>query len=286
MAEAMYQRRRNLVRRHDGMLVNVARPRGHLFVCHEACCCGRTEDGFAPVPTTVYEREWMRRRFRNFVHLTIGGCLGPCALANVAMLLWDGQAHWFQSINSEALVVALFDYVQGMLEADVYIPPAQPLADLEFTASSWQPRPDGRNVDDRRLYRPPDADGLADVRWLDGGPHCIASAGAADRAVADMSGEAAIPRKNGELVFESPWQGRAFGMAVALNEGQVYNWDEFRTELVARIAEADSSGGPSGYYDRWLAAFETLLSEKGLVSTQEIDERTYQFEFGERDEVF
>src|ERR1700730_4762489 len=143
----MYERTRNLVRPADDTLVIVARPRGHLFVCHEACCCGRTEDGFSPVPTKLYESEWQRRRLRNFVHLTIGGCLGPCALANVAMLLWDGQALWFQSQNSEALVVALCDTVQGMREADTFFPPAEPLVSLQFTASAWQERPDGREVE-------------------------------------------------------------------------------------------------------------------------------------------
>ena len=72
---------------------------GQLFVCATGCCCGRTEDGFAPVPTETFHREWERRRLRNVVHLTIGGCLGPCALANVALLLFDGQAQWFHSIE-------------------------------------------------------------------------------------------------------------------------------------------------------------------------------------------
>lgn len=283
----MYERSRNIVRRQDGMLVNVARPRGHLFVCHAACCCGRTADGFAPVPTHVYEREWLRRRLRNFVHLTIGGCLGPCALANVAMLLWDGRALWFRSLNSEALVVALFDYIQGMLEADAFLPPAEPLASLQFTASSWQDRPDGQQIDDHRRYRPPDAAELDDPQWLASGPHCpVSDRDGADRLVADMTGPAAIPRKNGELVFAAPWQGRAFGMAVALHEGDQYDWEEFRSELIAQIAEADRSGDRSDYYERWLAAFETLLTEKGLLTREEIEERAYQFEFGERDEVF
>ena len=93
--------------------VNVARFRGQLFVCATGCCCGRTEDGFAAVPTELFHGEWERRRLRNVVHLTIGGCLGPCALANVALLLFDGQAQWFHSIDSEALVRALYDHVDA-----------------------------------------------------------------------------------------------------------------------------------------------------------------------------
>ena len=35
-------------------------------------------------------------------------------------------------------------------------------------------------------------------------------------AVTAMTGAAAVPRKNGELVFDAPWQSRAFGMVVGL----------------------------------------------------------------------
>src|SRR5215813_14209278 len=139
----MYERRRNLVVRPDGRPVNVARSRGQLFVCASGCCCGRTEDGFAPVPAETFHREWERRRLRNVVHLTIGGCLGPCALANVVLLLFDGQAQWFHSVNDEARVLALYEHVEAMLEADRCVPPGPALADLHFTASAWQPRPDG-----------------------------------------------------------------------------------------------------------------------------------------------
>ena len=37
-----------------------------------------------------------------------------------------------------------------------------------------------------------------------------------ERAVTDISGDSALPRNNGELVFESPWEGRAFSVAVGL----------------------------------------------------------------------
>ena len=124
-----YARRRNIVVRPDGRRVNVARPRGQLFVCATGCCCGRTEDGFAPVPAETLHDEWERRRFRNAVHLTIGGCLGPCALANVALLLFDGQAQWFHSVNADGLVLALYEHVERMLETDGVLAPPPALAD-------------------------------------------------------------------------------------------------------------------------------------------------------------
>ena len=82
--------------------------RGQLFVCADACCCGRVDMKNAPIDTDLYHGEWMRRRFRNIVHLTVGGCLGPCALANVNLLVFDGRALWLHSLNSNDEVVALF----------------------------------------------------------------------------------------------------------------------------------------------------------------------------------
>jgi nitrile hydratase accessory protein len=281
----MYERRRNLVRRPDGRLVNVARPRGHLFVCAIGCCCGRTEDGFAPVPSDTFHREWERRRLRNVVHLTIGGCLGPCALANVALLLFDGEAQWFHSVNSDGVALALYDHVERMLEADACLPPPPALSRYQFTASAWQPRPDGQPVDDYRPRRRVDGEGHACA----GVPSGMTAAGRAlsvDRVVAAMQGAAGMPRKNGELVFEEPWQGRVFGMAVALHEQGRYEWEEFRQALIAQIAAAETRGGPFVYYEIWLATFEELLAKKGLVTPEELDETTYQFEFGERDEVY
>jgi nitrile hydratase accessory protein len=279
----VYERRRNIVVRRDGRRVNVARFRGQLFVCATGCCCGRTEDGFAPVPTETFHREWERRRLRNVIHLTIGGCLGPCALANVVLLLFDGQTQWFHSIDSEAQALALYDHVERMLEADGCLPPPAGLAPYHFTASASQPRPDGQPVDDARLWRAarghaceaPASGVTADGRAL-----------SVDRVVAVMEGQAALPRKNGELVFEEPWQGRVFGMAVALHERGRFEWEEFRRALIAQIAAAEARPGPFVYYEIWLRTFEELLAGKGLVTGAELDETTYQFEFGERDDVF
>ena len=277
----MYQRRRNIVTRADGTPVNVARFRGQLFVCATGCCCGRIDDGFAPVPTELFHTEWERRRLRNVVHLTIGGCLGPCALANVALLVFDGQSLWFHSVNDDAVVVALYDYIDAMLDADRCLPAPPALAALQFTASMWQPRPDGEPVDD---YRPRRHRIEAPADPHTGCPNDGADAVA--RVLAGLDGRAALPRRNGELVFDEPWQGRAFGMAVALHEQGLFEWEEFRQELIARIAAVEATGGPFEYYEIWLATFERILTAKGVVSAADVEESTFQFEFGERDEVF
>jgi nitrile hydratase accessory protein len=282
----MRERRRNIVVRPDGRLVNVARPRGQLFVCATGCCCGRTEDGFAPVPTALYHTEWERRRLRNVVHLTVGGCLGPCALANVVLLLFDGQAFWFHSVDSPALVLALYDHIDGMLDADdPHRPLAPALAVLLFTASSWQPRPDGQPVDDHRPRRLSAAAAPQACRSVVTAVSEDATEARLHRLLADLGGSVAVPRRNGELVFDAPWQGRVLGMAVALSERGLFPWEEFRQALIAEVAAAEARGGEFRYYDAWLAAFECVLARRGALSAAELEEITFQFEFGERADV-
>src|ERR1700761_6936922 len=92
-----------------------------------------------------------------------------------------------------------------------------------------------------------------------------------ERIAADLTSPAAIPRRNGEPVFNEPWESRAFGMAVALCEAGAYAWDEFRDRLIAEITAADARGDNTGYYERFLFALTQLLAAKGLCPADEID---------------
>jgi len=105
-----------------------------------------------------------------------------------------------------------------------------------------------------------------------------------DPRIAYMDGEIAAPRKNGELVFEAPWEGRVFGMAVALCDQQACDWESFRAQLIAEIAAAEKRGEASGYYERWLRAFESLVLAEGILSAEEIETRVEAYQTGERDE--
>jgi hypothetical protein len=74
----------------------------------------------------------------------------------------------------------------------------------------------------------------------------------------DLSGPAAPPRRNGELVFEAPWQARAFAIAVSLLQRDGLGWDAFRPHLVAAIAE--DPGAP--YYESFVAALEAFAAAR------------------------
>ena len=94
-----------------------------------------------------------------------------------------------------------------------------------------------------------------------------------------MEGEAELPRRNGELVFEEPWQSRVFGATVALHEASHFDWAEFQGRLIQEIG-----AHPDGaYYERWLAAFERLLVESGTLTEAEIARRAGEYERLERD---
>ena len=85
-------------------------------------------------------------------------------------------------------------------------------------------------------------------------------------AASGMTGSAALPRRNGELVFEAPWQGRALAMALAVVERRGLDWREFQQRLIAEIAARPEAP----YYDCWVAALERLVVDLGVTTADEI----------------
>jgi nitrile hydratase accessory protein len=88
--------------------------------------------------------------------------------------------------------------------------------------------------------------------------------------VAQMTGAAALPRDNGTLAFQAPWEGRALAVAIALVERLDLPWDEFRHHLMASIA--DQPDRP--YYESWATALEQLVLDRDLTTTAALDAAT------------
>ena len=85
---------------------------------------------------------------------------------------------------------------------------------------------------------------------------------------AALAGHTPLPRDNGELVFEEPWQGRALGRGVVVLERTGASWEQFRRQLVAAIRQRPPEPGESAataYYAAWLDALEALLADRGLL---------------------
>jgi nitrile hydratase accessory protein len=101
-----------------------------------------------------------------------------------------------------------------------------------------------------------------------------------DPRIANMDEQMALPRQNGELVFAAPWEARAFGLAVALNEAGVYAWRDFSHGLAAETAALEQHGVHASYYERWFETLAKLALAKGLVTPEELDARTAAYAFG------
>lgn len=119
------------ITRADGMSTEIRVQDGHLFVC-QGCCCGRTDKGFPALPVEEFKQQWKARGIRRRFHLTISGCLGPCPLANVVLLLFRGRSVWFHSINRAADVASIYGYVEEMLRAGQYLDPPPELRRRSF----------------------------------------------------------------------------------------------------------------------------------------------------------
>jgi nitrile hydratase accessory protein len=75
--------------------------------------------------------------------------------------------------------------------------------------------------------------------------------------------------------FQAPWQARAFAVAVTMCQAGCYTWDEFRSRLMAEIAQ--HPGESTEYYQHWLNALEKLLADKGFVAGNELEAKTREF---------
>jgi hypothetical protein len=85
-----------------------------------------------------------------------------------------------------------------------------------------------------------------------------------------MTGPAALPRDNGELIFAAPWEGRAVALAVATVDRLGLDWDDFRRRLIDAIADAPDRP----YYESWAAALESMLLAHSVTSADAIDAAT------------
>jgi len=65
-----------------------------------------------------------------------------------------------------------------------------------------------------------------------------------------------LPRRNGELAFDAPWQSRVFGLAAAVVDHAFGgNREPFRQQLIKVVAaEPDRP-----YWESWTAALEALV---------------------------
>jgi hypothetical protein len=85
--------------------------------------------------------------------------------------------------------------------------------------------------------------------------------------VGGMEGFPAVAQEADEPPFHSDWEAHVFAMNRALIGRGIYNLDEFR-DAIERMPAAQYLA--ASYYERWFHAINTLLVEKGVLTSAEI----------------
>ena len=101
------------------------------------------------------------------------------------------------------------------------------------------------------------------MRFRLGGPIKISG-------IHDMGGVPGYGRvepESDEPVFHGEWEGRVFGLVTSVKGGLSR----------PRLESLDPDAYLSGYYQRWMLAFERGLIERGVLSAEELDAKTEHF---------
>lgn len=77
-----------------------------------------------------------------------------------------------------------------------------------------------------------------------------------------------------ELVFQAPWEARAFAIVNQLANAQEYSWSEWTEQFAEEISTAEHEPtDKSSYYERWVRTCERLLVTKGILHPLAIEQR-------------
>jgi hypothetical protein len=88
----------------------------------------------------------------------------------------------------------------------------------------------------------------------------------------DLGGSPAGPVDKSQHEVED-WERLADAVTIALDIKGIKTTDEHR-----RAIESLENYRELGYYERWVAATEKLLVEKGILTREEVDERSAEIE--------
>ena len=98
-----------------------------------------------------------------------------------------------------------------------------------------------------------------------------------DAAYGDLPEAISPPMANGEVVFEAPWQGRLFGMAVALAEKGVFDWADMQASLIAVIETDTVPDAPYEYYTHFAHALSRVLEQAEILSEKALADLMAEF---------
>lgn len=93
----------------------------------------------------------------------------------------------------------------------------------------------------------------------------------------DHSAPAPLAARDGDPVFDEPWQAQAIGLAFSLSERGIFSPAEWSKALGAAHRALLAQGAadtPQTYYEAVASALESLVGRGNSVSREAIEERT------------
>jgi hypothetical protein len=112
-------------------LTSNRRPLAQLVFC-QGCCCGRTDRGRPDLPVERLKQVWKAEKLNRTVQLTISGCLGPCDLANVTLVVTAAGNRWYGTLTGDAVYDGLIDWARTCQAAGEVVPLPESLAPFRF----------------------------------------------------------------------------------------------------------------------------------------------------------
>jgi (2Fe-2S) ferredoxin len=101
---------------------------GQMILC-KGCCCGRTDRGLPEVPIERIKGIWQREKLNRSIQLTVSGCLGPCDVPNVVLLITPEGMEWLGRIAGEADYDRLIQWARDSHAAGAPVPIPASLAE-------------------------------------------------------------------------------------------------------------------------------------------------------------
>jgi cobaltochelatase CobN len=112
-------------------LTTKVRPPAQVLLC-KGCCCGKTERGLPEVPVDRIKAVWKAEKLNRGVQLTISGCLGPCDLPNVAVVVTAEGTSWYGRLDGDAHYDALIAWARSCVAGQSVAPIPEILARHRF----------------------------------------------------------------------------------------------------------------------------------------------------------
>lgn len=86
-----------------------------LMVC-DGCCCGRMEKGNDVVPIDMLKQAWEEHGLKEHVKLSISGCLGPCSMNNVSLMMNGTERIWLGELSTIGHYESLVSWAKSIAE--------------------------------------------------------------------------------------------------------------------------------------------------------------------------